>query len=185
MRWKPHVRFGERTGETDRPKDRHRAPVRLHTALRTSLPQATRVLDALHVVRLGLDALDQVRRRVQQETLGHQGHAGDPLFRIRRLLRRGYDHHSQKSWTRLMGGLAAGDDHEQVGRPRIAAQELRLLYREPSPDRAERRLLRWFIDVAEHEIPELVRRRSRRAARAARRPGCGRAGPVRGSRARR
>jgi transposase len=32
------------------------------TALRTSLPNATRVLDAFHVVRLGLDALDQVRR---------------------------------------------------------------------------------------------------------------------------
>jgi transposase len=34
------------------------------TALRTTLPQAVRVLDAFHVVRLGLDALDQVRRRI-------------------------------------------------------------------------------------------------------------------------
>jgi transposase len=127
------------------------------SALRTSLPQATRVLDAFHVVRLGLDALDQVRRRVQQETLGHRGHAGDPLFRIRRLLRRGYDHHSQKSWTRLVSGLAAGDVHQQVGRAWIAAQELGLLYREPSRDRAERRLLRWFTDIAEHEIPDLIR----------------------------
>ncbi len=31
MRWKPHVRFGERIGETDRLRGRHRAPVRLHT----------------------------------------------------------------------------------------------------------------------------------------------------------
>jgi len=32
MRWKPHVRFGERAEETDRPKDRHRASARLdHT----------------------------------------------------------------------------------------------------------------------------------------------------------
>jgi len=30
MRWKPHVRFGERAGETDRQKRRHRAPARLH-----------------------------------------------------------------------------------------------------------------------------------------------------------
>jgi Transposase len=36
-------------------------------------------------------------------------------------------------------------------------QELRLLYREPDPDRAEQRLLRWFTAVAEDEIPELVR----------------------------
>ena len=127
------------------------------TALRTSLPQAVRVLDAFHVVRLGLDALDQVRRRVQHETLGHRGHAGDPLFRIRRLLRRGYDHHTQRSWARMLAGLDVGDLDEQVARAWIAAQELRLLYREPSRDRAERRLLRWFTDVAEYEIPELVR----------------------------
>jgi transposase len=115
------------------------------------------VLDAFHVVRLGLDAVDQVRRRVQQETLGHRGHAGDPLFRIRRLLRRGHEHHSERSWARLLIGLAAGDRNEQVGRAWIAAQELRLLYRCPDRDRAERHLLRWFVDVAEHEIPELVR----------------------------
>jgi transposase len=127
------------------------------TALRTSLPQATRVLDAFHVVRLGLDALDQVRRRVQQENLGHRGHAGDPLFRIRRLLRRGHEHHTDRSWTRMLTGLAAGDRDEQVGRAWIAAQELRLLYRCPDRDRAERHLLRWFVDVADHEIPELVR----------------------------
>jgi hypothetical protein len=34
------------------------------TALRASLPNATRVLDAFHVVHLGQNALDQVRRRV-------------------------------------------------------------------------------------------------------------------------
>lgn len=127
------------------------------TALRSSLPQATRVLDAFHVVRLGLDALDQVRRRVQQETLARREHAGDPLFGIRRLLSRGHDHHTEKSWARMLSGLDAGDDRQQVGRAWIAAQELRLLYREPSRDRAERRLLRWFTAIAEHEIPELVR----------------------------
>ena len=57
----------------------------------------------------------------------------------------------------MLAGLAAGDDGEQVGRAWIAAQELRLLYREPTRDRAERRLLRWFTAVAEHEIPELIR----------------------------
>jgi transposase len=127
------------------------------TALRTTLPAATRVLDAFHVIRLGLDALDQVRRRVQQETLGHRGHAGDPLFGIRRLLRRGHEHHTENSWARMLTGLAAGDVNEQVGRAWIAVQELRLLYREPDRDRAERRLLRWFTTIADHEIPELVR----------------------------
>ena len=127
------------------------------TALRTSLPHAVRVLDAFHVVRLGLDAVDQIRRRVQQDTLGQRGHAADPLFGIRRLLRRGHEHHSDRSWARMLAGLAAGDEDEQVGRAWIAAQELRLLYREPTRDRAEQRLLRWFTAVAEHEIPELIR----------------------------
>ena len=59
--------------------------------------------------------------------------------------------------SRLLAGLAAGDTVPQVGRPWIAAQELRLLYRCPDRDRAERHLLRWFTDIAEHEIPKLVR----------------------------
>jgi transposase len=57
------------------------------TALHTSLPQAIRVLDAFHVVKLGFDVVDAVRRRVQQQTLGHRGRKHDPLFAIRRLLR--------------------------------------------------------------------------------------------------
>jgi hypothetical protein len=39
-------------------------------------------------VKLANTALGEVRRRVQQDTLGHRGHAGDPLSRIRRLLLR-------------------------------------------------------------------------------------------------
>jgi transposase len=31
------------------------------------------VLDAFHVIKLGFDAVDQVRRRVQQDTFGHRG----------------------------------------------------------------------------------------------------------------
>jgi hypothetical protein len=31
MRWKSHVRFGERAGETHQPKGRKGAPVRLNT----------------------------------------------------------------------------------------------------------------------------------------------------------
>ena len=88
MRWKPHVRFGERAGETDRSKDRHRAPVRLH---------------------LGLGCVDDVRRRVQQDTLGHRGRSRDPLHGIRRLLRRRRDRLSTKVRGRLEAGLNVGD----------------------------------------------------------------------------
>jgi len=61
------------------------------TAPRTHLPAATRVLDAFHVTRLGFATVDEVRRRVRQETTGHRGRRDDPLFRIRRLPRRGHE----------------------------------------------------------------------------------------------
>ena len=58
-------------------------------ALSAAVPNAMRVLDAFHVVRLGFAAVDDVRRRVQQQTCGHRGRRTDPLYGIRRVLRRG------------------------------------------------------------------------------------------------
>jgi transposase len=69
---------------------------------RSALPDAVRVLDAFHVVGLGFAAVDDVRRRIQHEQTGHRGRTGDPLYGIRRLLRRRYDHHSDKSWAGLL-----------------------------------------------------------------------------------
>ena len=42
---------------------------------------------AFHIVKLAGDAPGEVRRRVQQDTLGHCGRKGDPLYQIRNLLR--------------------------------------------------------------------------------------------------
>jgi transposase len=39
------------------------------------------VLDAFHMVRLGNAVVDEVRRRVQQDTLGHRGRKGDSPLR--------------------------------------------------------------------------------------------------------
>jgi transposase len=47
--------------------------------LAVSQHDAVRVLDAFHVTRLGFPAVDQVRRRVQRESLGHRGHRDDRL----------------------------------------------------------------------------------------------------------
>ena len=48
--------------------------------------------DAFHVVKLGSAMVDEVRRRVQQDTLGHRGRKGDPLYGIRRTLQIGAEH---------------------------------------------------------------------------------------------
>lgn len=128
------------------------------TALRTSLPAATRVLDAFHVTRLGFAAVDDVRRRVQHETTGHRGRKDDPLYAIRRILRRGHENLTDKAWQRLLAGLDAGDVDEQIGVTWIAAQDLRLIYKR-SRDRAdaEQRLHRWLVHCAYSEVPELHR----------------------------
>ena len=94
------------------------------SALRSALPDAVRVLDAFHVVRLGFAAVDDVRRRIQQEQTGHRGRTGDPLYGIRRLLRRRYDHHSERSWARLLAGLDAGDTTDE----QLARAELQIVF---------------------------------------------------------
>lgn len=43
---------------------------------------AVQVLDTFHVVRLGLAAVDDVSRRVQQQAYGHRGRRDDPLYGI-------------------------------------------------------------------------------------------------------
>jgi transposase len=128
------------------------------SALRTALPDAVRVLDAFHVVRLGFAAVDDVRRRIQHEQTGHRGRTGDPLYSIRRLLSRRHDHHSDRSWARLLAGLDAGDTtDEQLARTWIAAQDLRLIYHEPDRNRAAAALYRWLAYCADTDIPELTR----------------------------
>ena len=128
------------------------------SALRTALPDAVRVLDAFHVVRLGFSAVDDVRRRIQNEQTGHRGRRDDPLYGIRRLLRRRHDHHSDRSWARLPAGLDAGDTaDEQLARTWVAAQYLRLIYHAGDRARAEQALYRWLAYCADADIPELTR----------------------------
>jgi transposase len=127
------------------------------TALSSSLPAAIRVLDAFHVTRLGFAAVDDVRRRVQQESTGHRGRKHDPLFCIRRLLRRRFDRLSERAWARILAGLEAGDVDQQIGLTWIAAQDLCLLFQAHTRYQAEQRLHRWLVHCADANVPELQR----------------------------
>ena len=55
----------------------------------TMLPHALQVADPFHLVKLSNTKLDECRRRVQNETLGHRGHKHDPLHRCRRRAHQG------------------------------------------------------------------------------------------------
>jgi len=48
------------------------------TAAAEELPDAVAVMDPFHAIRLAGDALDQCRRRVQQDTHGHRGRKDGP-----------------------------------------------------------------------------------------------------------
>jgi transposase len=78
-------------------------------AIRDELDDAVAVLDAFHVVRLGLKAMEETRRRVQQQHLGHRGRKHDPLYRIRNPLRAGAERLSVRQIERIEAGLEAGD----------------------------------------------------------------------------
>jgi transposase len=97
-------------------------------ALRDSLSDAVQVLDAFHVVKLGTQVVDEVRRRVQQEQLGRRGHKHDPLYTIRGLLRHGAEHLSDRQQRRLAAGLQAGDPDAEVELAWSCYQQLRQIY---------------------------------------------------------
>ena len=117
-----------------------------------------RVLDAFHVVRLGQAAVDDVRRRRQQETLGRRGHREDPLFRGRRLLRRGFTTLNQQQWTCLELTPTVGDPSGQLTQTRMVAQELQLLYASIHDlTDARHRLWRMLKRCVRSDVPELLR----------------------------
>jgi transposase len=126
-------------------------------ALSAGLPRAVRVLDPFHVVRLGFAALDDVRRRVQQDTYGHRGRRGDPLYGIRRVLRRGAENLTEHAWARLLAGIESGDDGGQVAKAWVAAQELRAIYRCGDRGQAAGRLYDWTIACIDSGVAELAR----------------------------
>ncbi|MDP9424488.1 MAG: ISL3 family transposase [Actinomycetota bacterium] len=97
-------------------------------ALKAHLPDASAVADPFHVVAVGTRCVDATRRRVQNETLGHRGRKGDPLYRCRKLLAMAEERLDEATTTKLRGLLAAGDPEGHVGEARMARDCLRDLY---------------------------------------------------------
>ena len=94
-------------------------------AIRDELEDAVAVLDAFHVVKLGLQAMEETRRRVQQEQLGHRGRKNDPLYKIRNALRAGAEKLTERQIDRIDAGLQAGDPTWEVTIAWQAYQRLR------------------------------------------------------------
>ena len=89
--------------------------------------------------------------------VGIAGRRDDPLYGIRRVLRRGAEHLSTTRWARLLAGIEAGDEHGQVAAAWVAAQELRAIYRCRDRDQAAARLYDWTVTCIDSHVPELRR----------------------------
>lgn len=126
-------------------------------AIRDELPDAVAVLDAFHVVKLGTGVVDEVRRRVQQDTLGHRGLKNDPLYTIRGLLRHGHEHLSARQITRLDTALAVGDPDWEVTVAWQCYQQLRGAYRAKNPAEGRRIAETVIASFPSCPIPEVAR----------------------------
>ena len=78
------MRTGEKSAAKTSPpvsRSRHWTPSRdSKNAIDDQLQDTTSVLDAFHIVKFAGDAPGEVRRRVQQDTLGHRTRTGAPLY---------------------------------------------------------------------------------------------------------
>jgi transposase len=120
------------------------------------LGHATQVADPFHVVSVGTRAVDAVRRRVQNETLGHRGRKDDPLYRARKLLTLAAERLDPAGEARLRGLLHAGDPAQQVYETWAAKECLRELYTlAGDPPLAELWLDRLIDDLDDSDVAEL------------------------------
>ncbi len=69
-----------------------------------------------------------MRRRVQNETLGHRGRKRDPLYRIRKLLLTGAERLDERGRDRMLLGLRVGDPHDEVLGAWLAKESVRDVY---------------------------------------------------------
>jgi transposase len=126
-------------------------------AIDDQLEDARSVLDAFHVVKLATQVVDDVRRRVQQDTTGHRGRKGDPLYRVRNTLRAGHEHLTDRQRARLDAAFAARDEHVEVELAWQCAQRVRSAYHQDS--HAAGRAIAETIVATLHTcpIPEVAR----------------------------
>lgn len=121
------------------------------SATAEELPDAVPVMDPFHVIRLAADALDSCRRRVQQQTCGHRGRTGDPLYKARRTLHTGTALLTGKQRQRLED-LFATDTHAEVEASWGVYQGMIAAYREP--DRVQgKKLMQAVIDSLGTGVP--------------------------------
>jgi transposase len=125
-------------------------------AIDDQLQDATAVLDAFHVVKLGNQAVDEVRRRVQQSIHGHRGRRDDPLYRIRNVLRCARERLTERQQARLSAAIEADERHLEVFVAWQCAQQLRQVYHQPDPNLGRQLATKIITSFPSCPIPEIA-----------------------------
>ncbi len=126
-------------------------------AIDEQLQDAVAVLDAFHVVKLATQAVDEVRRRVQQDIHGHRGRKNDPLYRIRNVLHAGAEHLSDRQRARLAEAIAADERHDEVWIAYQCAQQVRSVYHQDSHAHGRAIAEKVLASFTTCPIPEIAR----------------------------
>ena len=131
----------------------------------TMLPHATQIADPFHVIKLANFVLDEVRRRVQNDTLGHRGRKTDPLYRCRKLMTIAAERLDDDANNKLRGLLDAGDPKGEVRTAWHAKEVVRSIYAIDDADLAGEFVAQLGTDLQDESCPLEVRRLGRTITR--------------------
>jgi len=131
----------------------------------TMLPHAVQIADPFHVIKLANFVLDEVRRRVQNETLGHRGRQTDPLYRIRKLMTIAHERLDDDANNKLAGLLEAGDPKGEVRNAWHAKEVVRSIYAINDAELAGEFVTQLGIDLQDDSCPPEIQRLGRTIAR--------------------
>ena len=101
------------------------------SAAAEELPDARAVMDPFHVIHLAGDALDECRRRIQQELHHRRGRATDPLYKARKVLHTRSCLLTERQQYQILD-LFSGDEHVALEVTWSAYQNIIDAYRAPN-----------------------------------------------------
>ena len=118
------------------PHEGYRKAVRALKDLGVLGPGVRVAADPFHIVRLANRAVDDCRRRTQNETTGHRGRRGDPLYGARKLLLKGSERLDARGWDRLHRALHDGDPYDEIADCWAAKEKIRAVFQADDPYQA-------------------------------------------------
>ena len=98
-----------------------------------------------------------MRRRVQQDTTGHRGRKGDPLYQIRLLLRASRHRLTPRQKERLREAFVADEAHISVEVAYLLTQQVREGFHQATPAHGRRLAAHLIESLPACPIPEIAR----------------------------